>query len=122
MPGSADESWTLLGDDLLPFESMERFLAVLTNDGPNVSPIGWSDKWSRGQLKSTDSCKLTRPACTYTTEEGKIDMERGQHVRKTSEYSGRGKGKVIETSGEEVIVRWEDGSESRESVYTVKRW
>ena len=32
MPGSAAESWTLLGDDHLPVEPVERFLAYLRCD------------------------------------------------------------------------------------------
>jgi integrase/recombinase XerD len=31
MPGSEAESWTLLGDDQVPFEPVERFLGYLTS-------------------------------------------------------------------------------------------
>src|SRR5436190_29911 len=31
MPGSAGESWTLLGDDLVPFEPVDWFLTFLTD-------------------------------------------------------------------------------------------
>ena len=39
MPGSGAESWTLLGDDQVPVEPAERFLAYLASAGKSPNTV-----------------------------------------------------------------------------------
>ncbi len=39
MPGSGEESWTLLGDDHVPVEPTERFLSYLTSAGKSPNTV-----------------------------------------------------------------------------------
>jgi len=38
MPGSEAESWTVLGDDQVPVEPVERFLGYLTSGSGTAAP------------------------------------------------------------------------------------
>jgi integrase/recombinase XerD len=39
MPGSSEESWTLLGDDHVPVEPAERFLSYLASAGKSPNTV-----------------------------------------------------------------------------------
>lgn len=63
MPDSEFETWTLLGDDQMPVEPVERFLAYLasTEKSPNTPTRNARDPIRRRPVSVTGSAADVRP-------------------------------------------------------------